>query len=102
MKIRAGKGQCGGQRPRLHCSSAFLDCLPSLVSCNPKIEVSRSLALPKELGDDIEIVCSWSPIEVWFGLPNTSGEFNDTLNLENYGDEDFSIRKSFVDGCEMR
>lgn len=33
-------------------------------------------------------------MEVWYGLPNTSSEFNDTLTLENYGDEDSALQNA--------
>ena len=35
-------------------------------------------------------------MEVWYGLPNTSSEFNDTLTLENYGDEDSALQNASV------
>ena len=57
----------------------------------------------QELGGDIEVVCSWNPMEVWYGLPNTSSEFNDTLTLENYGDEDSALQNAGVNrvGCRQ-
>ena len=48
----------------------------------------KGVLLFQELGENIDVLCSWSPVEVWFDLPNSSEEFNDTLTLQNYGDEE--------------
>ncbi|CAE7336862.1 unnamed protein product, partial [Symbiodinium sp. CCMP2456] len=50
-----------------------------------------------ENGEDVEVLCSWSPVEVWFELPGYSPEFNDTLTLENVGDEDMAWVMDVID-----
>ncbi|CAJ1393636.1 unnamed protein product [Effrenium voratum] len=54
------------------------------------ISKAQGLQLLQRLegGEEIEVLCSWSPMEVWFDLPAYSSEVNDTLTLENTGDED--------------
>ncbi|CAE7572455.1 unnamed protein product [Symbiodinium natans] len=71
---------------------------------NPRIaaylisrEEGTSLRQRVENGEDVEVLCSWSPVEVWFNLPDASPEFNDTLTLENVGDEDMAWVMDVID-----
>eukprot|EP00931_Biecheleriopsis_adriatica_P032702 TRINITY_DN19048_c0_g1_i8.p1 TRINITY_DN19048_c0_g1~~TRINITY_DN19048_c0_g1_i8.p1 ORF type:complete len:2058 (-),score=330.35 TRINITY_DN19048_c0_g1_i8:145-6318(-) len=56
------------------------------------VSKSQGLALVGrvESGETVEVVCSFSPIEVWFDLPEYSFESNDSLDIYNYGAADMA------------
>lgn len=71
---------------------------------NPRIPgylISRSQGeeLLKRLdgGEEIQILCSWSAVDVWFNLPEHSLELNDSIILHNYGDEDMPWVVDMID-----
>ena len=48
-------------------------------------------------GKEIQIICSWSPVNVWVNLPEYSPESNDSIILQNHGDADMPWVVDMID-----
>eukprot|EP00435_Cladocopium_sp_Y103_P073036 s206_g42.t1 len=71
---------------------------------NPRIPgylISRSqgeeLLERLEGGEEIQILCSWSAVHVWFNLPEHSPKSNDSIILHNYGDQEMPWVVDMID-----
>eukprot|EP00439_Symbiodinium_sp_Y106_P046272 s1619_g5.t2 len=74
---------------------------------NPRIPAfliskAEGEALQSQLedGEELLVACSWSPLEIWFGLPLESPKANDSLLLTNVGDEDMDWVIDVIDTNE--
>lgn len=55
------------------------------------------LGVTEDDGKEIQIICSWSPVNVWLNLPEYSPESNDSIILQNHGDEDMPWVVDMID-----
>ncbi|CAE7668780.1 unnamed protein product, partial [Symbiodinium sp. CCMP2456] len=60
----------------------------------------EALRAQLEDGEELQVACSWSPLEIWFGLPKESPKANDSLLLTNVGDEDMDWVIDVIDTNE--
>ena len=78
-------------------ANAHPQLVPSVAVTFPAEQREELLVVPQDGGEEIQILCSWSPVNVWLNLPESSPASNDSIILNNYGDEDMPWVVDMID-----